>query len=268
MLDHGSHRGEANIRPTVAGVLRAFGPDCRRRHPFLPPQQWRVLGHLCNCHTSALGGRVQSCDECGFEQVIFHGCRDRHCPSCQKLAQADWIAQCKARLVPVGHYHVVVTLPEPMRAIAIGNERVVYNIVLRATCATLLELGHDPKWLGAELGVTAVLHTWTRDLRLHPHVHCIVTAGGLSSDGSTWVNLPKSNFLFPVRVIGALLRGKMLDALGKAHRAGALRFRADVAHLECPDRFAQLLSELKDTNWITFCGAPDRRFRAPPTSMG
>jgi Putative transposase/Transposase zinc-binding domain len=256
MLDHGTYRGETSVRPTVAGVLRTFGPDCRRRHPFLPPQQWRVLGHLCSCHTSALGGRVQSCDDCGFERVIFHGCRDRHCPSCQKLGQADWIAQRHARLVPVGHFHVVVTLPEPMRAVAPGNERLVYDMLLRAACATLLELGHDPKWLGAELGITAVLHTWTRDLRLPPHVHCIVTAGGLSSDGSAWVNLRKSDFLFPLRVIGALLRGKMLDGLAKAHRAGSLRFRAATAHLACPDRFAQLLSELKNTNWITFCEAP------------
>lgn len=256
MLDHGPHGGEASIRPTVAGVLRAFGPDCRRRHPFVSPQQWRVLGHLSSCHTSALGGRVQSCSECGFEQVIFHGCRDRHCPSCQKLAQADWIAQREARLVPVGHFHVVVTVPEPIRALVLGNERVVYDILLRTTCRTLLELGHDPKWLGAELGVTAVLHTWTRDLRLHPHVHCIVTAGGLSPDGNQWVCLRKPDFLFPLPVIGALLRGKMLDALRKAYQAGALRFHGDTAELACPERFGQWLSDLDNTNWITFCEAP------------
>jgi hypothetical protein len=255
MLDHGSLRGEAKSRPTVADVLRMFGPDLRRRQP-LPATQQRVLAHLSMCRTPALGGRVHTCDHCGFERVVFHGCRDRHCPSCQKLAQAEWISQREARLVAVGHFHVVFTVPEPLRAVVAGNERVVYGLFLRAACATLLTLGHDPQWLGAELGVTAVLHTWTRDLRLHPHVHCIVTAGGLSDDGNQWVEPPKPNFLFPLEVMGALLRAKMLDALGKAHRASKLRFTGCNAHLASHERFVQLLSDLKQTNWLTYAEAP------------
>lgn len=255
MLDHGSHRGEAKSRPTVADVLCVFGPDLCRRQPVTPIQR-RVLAHLSLCRTPALGGRVHTCDHCGFEQVVFHGCRDRHCPSCQKLAQAEWISQREARLVAVGHFHVVFTLPEQLRAVVAGNERVVYGIFLRAACATLLELGHDPKRLGAELGVTAVLHTWTRDLRLHPHVHCIVTAGGLSPDGRAWVKPRNAKYLFPLKVMGALLRGKMLDALGKAHRGSKLRFAGQAAHLASLERFVQLLSDLKDISWVTYAEAP------------
>lgn len=258
MLDHRLHRGEAKLRPTVAGVLHAFGADFCRRH-IASAIQLRTLAHLTMCRTMALGGRVHTCEHCGFEQMVFHGCRDRHCPSCQKLAQAEWISQREARLVPVGHFHVVFTLPEPLRALVPRNERVVYNLFLRAACATLLELGHDPKYLGAELGVTAVLHTWTRELLLHPHVHCVVTAGGLSSDGSRWVKPRKADYLFPLQVMGALLRGKLLDALGKAHRASQLRFSGNNAHLASHDRFVQLLAQIKDVSWVTFAEAPRTR---------
>ena len=242
-------------RLRVADVVRAFGGRCRREH-VLTDEQSRVLARIQLCRTPALGGHLEICDSCGFEQLILHGCRDRHCPSCQSLAQAKWVEQRSATMLPTGHFHVVFTLPEQLRPVVLGNRRLLFSILFDTASATLLELGRNPKWLGAQLGITAVLHTWTRELLLHPHLHCIVTAGGLSADATAWRTLSNPQFLFPLDVIGALFRGKFLDALRDAHVRGKLRLEGPCAHLSQPGAFAQLIAQLYATKWLPFAQAP------------
>lgn len=240
----------------VADVIRTFEAECRRRH-VLTAEQLRVLGHIRMCHTPALGGHVEVCDSCGFTQLIFHGCRDRHCPSCQSLAQATWVEQRSATVLPTGHFHVVFTLPEQLRPLFSCNGALLFKTLFDTASATLLELGRNPKWLGAQLGITAVLHTWTREMLLHPHLHCIVTGGGLSADTDRWVELRDPKFLFPLDVIGALFRGKFLDALRQAHQRNLLRFEGTCAALAQPEAFARLTGQLYATKWLPFAQAPE-----------
>ena len=239
----------------VADVIRAFEAECRRRH-VLTAEQLRVLAHVRMCHTPALGGHVEVCESCGWERPVFHGCRDRHCPSCQSLAQARWIEQRTATVLPTGHFHVVFTLPDSIRPLVAYNRELLFGMLFETASATLLELGRDPQWLGAQLGVTAVLHTWTRELQLHPHLHCIVTAGGLSSEGSRWVAPQNPQLLFPVHVIGALFRGKFLDALRQAYHRGLLRLEGTSQLLRDSHQFDDFTGALRKVKWVAFSEAP------------
>jgi hypothetical protein len=240
-------------RPAAAGRPRFDIGDIVRQHraaleeqEHLTLKQRRVLAAIELCRTAALGGHVDACRSCGHEHPAYNSCRNRHCPKCQALAQEKWIAARGDRLLPVKHFHVVFTLPGQLRPLAKARSHRVYNALLAAASATLVELGRSR--LGARLGITMVLHTWTRDLRYHPHVHAIVTAGGLATDQSRWVpSNPK--FLFPVKVMGALLRGKMLAALRAMHRAGDFD-RLD--SLEQSGAFERLMATLAHTNWIVY----------------
>ena len=181
--------------------------------------QRQVLGAMVRCRTAALGGHIDRCDACGFSRPAYNSCRNRHCPKCQALAQYRWLEQRKARILPVHHFHVVFTLPAELRALVKRYPRDMYALLFTAASQTLIELGADAKRLGAQLGVTAVLHTWSRDLNYHPHVHCVVTGGGLSQDGHRWVTT-QPGFLFPVQVMGALFRSKFLHGVRKLRHEG------------------------------------------------
>ena len=166
-------------RPTVGALARAHGAALQRAHALSEAQR-KVLRAISNCRTPVLGGRVDVCPTpgCGFERVVFHSCRNRHCPSCQSLTQARWVERRRERLLPTDYFHVVFTVPDALLApIALRNRALFYNALFEAGSETLLALGKDPKRLGAQLGITTVLHTWMRDLRFHPHLHCIVTGG-------------------------------------------------------------------------------------------
>lgn len=199
-----------------------------RQQQALSREQRQALRSIAVCRTPALGGQVDVCSGCGFERPAYHSCRNRHCPKCQSLAQARWIEQRMARVVDVAYFHVVFTLPAALRAIALAQRRRVFALLMRAAAQTLLTLGHDPNRLGAELGITAVLHPWTRELEFHPHVHCIVTAGGLTEDRRRW-RPARRRHLFPVKVLGALFRGKGLAGLQQDLARGALSSSDPVA---------------------------------------
>ncbi len=175
-----------------------------------------------SCRTSMLGGHIEVCANCAHSEIAYNSCRNRHCPKCQCLAQARWLDGRMARILPVPYFHVVFTLPRELRPVARRNPRLIYGLLFKAASATLLELGRDPRRLGGTVGLTAVLHTWTRDLRFHPHLHCVVTGGALSADASRWVPSPKG-YLFPVKVMSRLFRGKFIAALGVAWQDGRLR---------------------------------------------
>ncbi len=215
--------------------------------------QRRVLSAIELCRTAELGGHVDACRSCGHEHPSYNSCRNRHCPKCQALAQERWIAARAERLLPVGHFHVVFTVPEQLRPLARYAPRAVFDALFAAASQTLLELG-DSRF-GATVGVTMVLHTWTRRLAFHPHVHAIVSAGGLAHDGARWI-AASPKYLFPCGVMRALMRGKMLAALSRAYAAGAFTGFHD---FQDPLGFARLVSRLATLNWVVYAKKPFAR---------
>ena len=232
----------------VAEIFRRHGEDYRRAN-VLGPSQLRVLAALSCCRTAHLGGHIEHCVACGHAHPVYNSCRDRHCPSCQAHAQRDWIAEREQRILPVRHFHVVFTLPSELRALARSDPRAVYDLLFAAASETLLTLGRDR--LGGTLGITMVLHTWTRELLFHPHVHCVVTAGALTDDGGWVASAPR--FLFPVAVMRKLFRSIVRSGLRRRFDAGRLRVPQDLAD---PRAFRALLRSLHRKSWVVYAKAP------------
>jgi hypothetical protein len=207
------------------------------------------------CRTAALGGHVDVCDACAFARPAYNSCRNRHCPKCQSLTQAAWIEKRMECVLPTHYFHVVFTLPHEIGALALRNRKAIFSLLFSAAAHTLLELGRDERRLGAQLGVTAVLHTWTRDLRFHPHVHCIVTGGGLAPHGDRWIS-SRQKYLFPVRVLSDLFRGKFLDELAGAYERGELDLGGTCATLAAPEEFNLLKCTLYRKNWVVYAKRP------------
>jgi hypothetical protein len=245
-------------RLEVAEVIRSCRDAFLERYgASLRPEQRRALEDLTACRTAALGGHVLECPECGHQGVSYNSCGNRHCPKCQGMAAARWLEAQAADLLDTPYFHVVFSLPGALGPVAQANPRVVYGLLMRAAAKTLLEVAADPKHLGAELGVLAVLHTWGQNLTLHPHVHCVVTGGGLSPDGSRWV-AGRDDFFLPVRVLSRVFRGKFLAGLRSAFRRGRLRFPGRLATLSRPGRFAHLIAETVRTEWVVYAKPPFR----------
>lgn len=213
--------------------------------------QRRALSAISLCRTAALGGHLDVCTACGHEKPSYNSCRNRHCPKCQALAQEKWVTERLARILPAPHFHVVFTLPAALRSLAAYRPGLVYDLLFATASATLLEVGRGPK-LGALLAVTAVLHTWTRELELHPHLHCIVTGGGLAPGGDRWIRA-RSEYLLPVRVLGAVFRGKFLAALRREHaRCTFAGFDA----FEDPEGFERFCSAITKHRWVVYAKKP------------
>jgi hypothetical protein len=244
--------GTAEERPTLADLFRRFGPDYLDR-TLLSPEQARVLRHVIACRTAVMGGYVDTCDLCGRHWDNYYSCRDRHCPTCQGAQQAKWIESRLERVLPTHHFHVVFTVPAELRPLALANRRLVYDLLFASATDTLLELAKT-HWTAIP-GITAVLHTWTRQMEFHPHLHCIVTGGGLALDGDGWISC-RPDFLFPVKVLSALFRGKFLDHLASSHQDGALRFVGTSAPLADPDQFAALRRRLYEEPWVVYAKRP------------
>ena len=215
---------------------------------------------IASCRTEVLGGHLEVCPCCAFQQPAYNSCRDRHCPKCQSSQQIEWVQERLKHILPAPHFHVVFTVPEALKEVALGHREKFYELLLRTAAQTLLELGHNPKYLGAELGVTTVLHTWTRDLRFHPHVHCIVTGGGLTRDGTRWRPV-KGGYLFPVRVLSSLFRGKLMHAVEELWNVGEWRSKT----LSSQRQFNQLKARLYQQPWVAYAkkpfGGPAQIFR-------
>jgi hypothetical protein len=247
----------------VADVVRACGEAYRTNCRPSATQQ-RVLRNIAACRTAALGGHVDHCDDCGHARISYNSCRDRHCPKCQGPQRAEWLVQRLERLLPVPYFHVVFTIPHELNPIALRNKEHVYKILFDAASATLLQIAEDPKHLGAQVGITAVLHTWAQNLLLHPHLHCVVTGGGLSSDGARWVSARRHYFL-PVKVLGRLFRGKFLAALHQAWDNGKLELTGSSAKLTDPVAWSTLKDRLYCKEWVVYAkppfGGPEQVFR-------
>jgi Putative transposase/Transposase zinc-binding domain len=240
----------------VADVFRRHGNAYRRTHDgHLGRVERRMMSAIELCRTAALGGHTEACAECGLMRCAYNSCRNRHCPKCQGQARAEWLAARQAELLPVAYFHVVFTLPAPVAEIAFGNKETVYAILFRTAAETLQTIAADPRHLGAEIGLVAVLHTWGQNLHHHPHVHCVVPGGGPSSDGTRWVAC-RPGFFLPVRVLSRLFRRLFLDGLRAACAAGELGFFGELADLAEPAAFARRLRELRQVEWVVYAKPP------------
>jgi hypothetical protein len=242
-------------RLEVADVFRRFGEVYRESHA-LTEEQAKAFEAILVCRTPVLGGHLDCCEECGFERPAYNSCRNRHCPKCQGIAAARWVAARRQTILSVPYFHVVFTLPAELRPLALRNREPIFDLLFATVSGTLLTLGADSGRLGALLGFTAVLHTWTRDLSFHPHLHCIVTGGGLSPDRLMWTRAKSDRCLFPVRVMGRLFRGKFLAGLRRLYNKGDLDLGRSCAYLDDPDVFRLLLDRLYRTEWRPYAKRP------------
>jgi len=246
----------------MADVIRAHGDEyITRRRGSVTPAQFRVLDDLSACRTSALGGHVYQCDQCGAERIAYNSCRNRHCPSCLGSRSAAWLDARRLQLLPVPYAHVVFTLPAEVSALALGNKKVAYGLLLKASADTLKQIAADPRHLGAEIGFLSVLHTWTQTLLHHPHVHCVVPAGGLAPGGTHWLK-SRARFFLPVRVLSRLFRGKLLARLDQARTQGEVRFGGSTTLLEDDRMWARWLAARHRQEWVVYVkppfGSPDQ----------
>jgi hypothetical protein len=219
--------------------------------------QLKVMSAIQACRTAALGGYVARCENeaCGHTVIAYCSCRNRHCPKCQGSQALAWMADRKAELLQVPYFHIVFTLPAEIGAIAYQNKASIYALLFKAASDTMLTIAADPKHLGAKIGITAVLHTWGSAMTHHPHVHMIVTGGGISADGSRWIS-SRPDYLVPVEVLSALFRGRMLGILRNAHAAGHLKFFGDYEHLADKRAFRAYLAPLWKTDWFVYAKRP------------
>lgn len=247
-----ARNGRGRPRLEVADIFREAGGAYLARYAPTPEQR-KVMVAIERCRTAVLGGHLDVCTSCGHQAPAYNSCRNRHCPKCQSLAQARWLAQRRERIVPTKYFHVVFTLPQELRALARLNPKRIYDLLLESAARTLMEFGQSR--LHAQLGITAVLHTWTRDLRFHPHAHCIVTAGGLHEHGDRWVPV-RGRFLFPVKLMSEVFRGKLLDGLARLHERQELELQGSCAPLADPEAFRQLKDRLYRKHWVVYAKRP------------
>jgi hypothetical protein len=243
-------------RPAIelADIFRGHGDAYRDQHP-LTRQQLRAMRAIEVCRTAALGGHVEKCSHCEHTQISYNSCRNRHCPKCQNGDRADWVERRRAELLPVEYFHVVLTVPEEIAAIAFYNQEVVYGILFRAAAETLQTIARDPKHLGAEIGFFAVLHTWGQNLLHHPHLHCVVPGGGLSPDYTSWVAC-RPGFFLPVRVLSRLFRRLFLEQLEQAFQNGKLQFFGELEQLRAQPAFSASIQPARETEWVVYAKPP------------
>ena len=242
---------------TLADVFHRGFADYCKNGPALSPDHYKVARAIMNCHTATLGGHVFQCERCRHEKIAYNSCRNRHCPSCQAAARFDWVAQRTAELLPVPYFHVVFTIPSQLNPFALRNKRMVYGILYKAAAETLRTLALKEKYLGANIGFIAVLHTWGQALMDHPHLHCVVPAGGLSEDLQQWKTTPREAFLFPVKVVSRLFRGKFLALFRDAVDNGDILFHGNLATFDTdPKSFRMLIDSLYKTEWVVYAKAP------------
>jgi hypothetical protein len=236
----------------VAEIFRQHGPAYIESHR-LPRNHLRVMHAIEVCRTAALGGHTDKCDNCGHLEISYNSCRNRHCPKCQTLRKEKWIAARNEDLLPIEYFHVVFTIPSELNLLVSMNQKVLYDLLFRSASETLTELAIDPKHLGAKIGVIGILHTWGQNLMDHPHVHCVVTGGGI--DGKRWVSCRKG-FFIPVRVMSALFRGKFLSHLNNHFKRGELAFLGNISYLKGQGTFASFRNQLYQKKWVVYCKPP------------
>ena len=240
----------------VAEIIRTHGKRfIEKNRSWLTWLHVRVLFAIEHCRTAALGGHLDRCRQCGHEATSFNSCRSRHCPKCQTNARNKWLTARGQELLPVPYVHVVFTIPHELSWLALQNKKVVYDLLFRASSATLLEIAADPKHLGADIGFLSVLHTWGQTLQHHPHIHCVIPAGGLSPDHQRWIH-PRYAFFLPVKVLSRVFRGKFVAGLRDAFQHGQLLFPGSLKHRREAESFLAFLRTLFRQDWVVYAKRP------------
>ena len=240
----------------VADLIRIAGDAfIERNRQWIGWKHVKVLLAIARCRTAALGGHLDECTRCGHRAISYNSCRNRHCPKCQTGARERWIAARQRELLPTRYVHVVFTLPRELAPLVLQNRKAVYDLLFRASAETLMEVAQDPRHLGAEIGFFSVLHTWNQKLGLHPHVHCVIPAGGLSLDHARWIR-SHYRFFLPVKVLSRVFRGKFVAGLKQAFQDGQLRFHGNLALLAQPKIFAAWVRPLFRKDWVVYAKRP------------
>jgi hypothetical protein len=247
----------------VADILRQHGDAFFAKYgSYLTAEQRQAMVDLSLCRTAALGGHIQRCADCGYERIAYNSCRNRHCPKCQALSRARWLEREAELLLPVDYHHVVFTLPDEIAELALANRAVLYDALFHAAADTLRELTADPKWLGAQIGILMVLHTWGQNLHHHPHIHAVASGGGLSCNAQGVIDQApewrscRPGFFLPVRVLSRVFRGKYLELLRGAFDEGKLIFPGRLAPLANATTFARWLTPLYQKDWVVYAKPP------------
>jgi predicted Zn-ribbon and HTH transcriptional regulator len=240
----------------VADIVRAAGKKfIENSREWITAKHVKVLRAIARCRTATLGYHVDECTRCGYSGYSYNSCRDRHCPKCQANARLRWINGRKKELLPVPYAHIVFTVPRALAKLALQNKKLIYTMLLQLSAETLIEVARNPKRLGAEIGFFSVLHTWTQTMQHHPHVHCVVPAGGLSFDHQRWVSA-NPRFFLPKWVLRKVFRGKVKDALKQAFAEGKIGFYGKLQHLSDPKVFRSFVRELYRDQWVVHCKPP------------
>lgn len=235
---------------TIHDIFTKYGNDYIQNHK-LSKEQWKVFNAIRNCKTKELGYHICTCEECGYQHLSTNSCRNRHCPNCQKYAREKWINNEESYLLDCPYFHIVTTIPAELNRIVMYNNEQVFDILFKATSEAILTLAEDSKWLGAKIGMTSILHTWGQTMELHPHIHSIVTGGGLKNN--QWVQT-KDEYLFKVQVLGSLYKGKFLSMLKSVH--SKLVFPNEMDELYDLKKFNKWLEPLYQKTWITYIEPP------------
>lgn len=239
----------------VADIFRTYGSQYRQT-VSLPRSHLKVMHAIETCRTAELGGHVERCDACGFERNAYNSCRNRHCPKCQALAKAQWLQERQAEVLPVEYFHVVFSLPHELNPLTRSNKKVLLDLLFQVVGASLQEFAAHPQHgLGGRVGFTAVLHTWNQRLLDHFHLHCLVPGGALSFDGRHFVRA-KRGYLFPVKALSRVFRGKFLDGLKKRYAQGQIVFPKSLTALKAEEGFARLVDQLWQKEWVVYSKAP------------
>jgi len=237
----------------VADILRAQGQRFLDRYrSSFDFQQLKAFRAIQNCRTAALGGHLDACPQCGYRAISFNSCRNRSCPKCQAQARERWLAARESELLSTHYFHVVFTVPHELNLLALDNARLFYHLLFTASAATLREVAADPEHLGAEVGILSILHTWGQNLLAHPHIHCVIPAGGISPDHTRWVHPRSARFFLPVKVLSRVFRGKFVAGLKRLYRRKKLRCAGPSARLAEEKQFRQLLRRLHRQDWVAY----------------
>jgi hypothetical protein len=241
----------------VADIIRAAGKDYVEKQPsWMTGLHRKVLSAIVRCRTAALGGHRDRCSQCGHIVAIsYNSCRNRHCPKCLNNARKRWLSARQRELLNVPYVHLVFTIPHTLSSLALHNKKLIYALLFRTSAATLLEIAADPKHFGAEIGFFSVLHTWGQNLLHHPHLHCVIPAGGLAQNRKAWIS-PKYRFFLPCGVLSRVFRGKFVSGLKRAFRGGKLCLPGNLQSLADKKAFHAFLRTLHRQQWIVYAKPP------------
>ncbi|MFC2159780.1 IS91 family transposase [Actinomycetota bacterium] len=244
---------EKKLKWELADIFRKFGDNYRRVHR-MPLSHHKVMHVVKVCRTSYLGGHMRKCDSCGYEHPTYNSCGNRHCPKCQSLAKLRWVAKRQEELLPVNYFHNVFTIPHRLNGLARYNKKLIYDILFRSVSETLTQFGKNE--LGGKLGFLSILHTWDQKLAQHIHLHCIIPDGALSGDRKSWIRSANNDFLFSVRALSKVFRGKFLYYLKEAYSTGKLAIAGKSTEFTSEDRFYSLINDLYKENWVVYSARP------------